>query len=114
MSFRVNCLTWITADRLTNVTEHKSRIHSKEDDHSIEDLPSLFQKAGESEKMNAAEILKSLGLEVSGAGKSAEVWFVGASEQVEDEMEVDVSVEAVEKSTARTYGSKSDGGKTVQ
>jgi hypothetical protein len=31
--------------------------------------------------LNAAEILESLGLEVTGAGKGAEVWFVGTSEQ---------------------------------
>lgn len=79
-------------DGLTNATEHKLRIHSKEAAQSIEDLPSLSEeKAIESDKVSAAEILKSLGLEVSGVGKSAELWFVGISEQTEDDMEVDMS-----------------------
>ena len=82
-------------DGLTNATERKLRIHPKEADHSIEDLPSPSQSAG-SDKLSAAEILKSLGLEVNGPGKSAEVWYVGVSEQTGDEgMEVDVSTEAM-------------------
>lgn len=59
-------------------------------------MPSLSEKAIESDKVSAAEILKSLGLEVSGAGKSAELWFVGVRGQTEDgEVEVDTSVEAM-------------------
>jgi hypothetical protein len=70
----------------------------------------LSQEAAESDKLGAAEILKSLGLAVSGAGKSAEVWFVGASEQTEGEkMEVDMSVEATE-----TPSGSSGGGKTLK
>jgi hypothetical protein len=81
---------------LTDATEHKLRFRPKEAAHSIEDLPSLSEKAIESDKVSAAEILKSLGLEVSGVGKSAELWFVGAREQIEDgEVENDTSVEAM-------------------
>ena len=53
----------IALDGLTNAAERKLRIHPKEDGHSIEDLPSLSQSAG-SDELSAAEILKSLGLEV--------------------------------------------------
>lgn len=89
---------------LTNATGHKPRIHPKEIGHSIEDLPSLSQKAAESDKLSAAEILKSLGLEVIGTGKSAEVWFVGASEQTEDE----------EMEAAETSSDGPNGGKIMQ
>jgi hypothetical protein len=37
--------------------------------------------------LSAAEILRSLGLEVTGAGKGAEVWYVGTSEQTGAEQE---------------------------
>lgn len=100
-------------DGLTNATEHKLRIHPEEAAHSIEDLPSLSEeKAIESDKVSAAEILKSLGLEVSGAGKSAELWFVGVSEQTGDEeveVEVDVSTDATGIPATPT-----DGGKAMQ
>jgi hypothetical protein len=72
-------------------------------------LPSLSRKATEGDKLSAAEILKSLGLEVGGAGKSAEVWYIGASEHTEDEMEADMSVEAT-----GTPSSGSTGGMTMQ
>lgn len=100
----------VAVDGLTDATERKLRIHPKEAGHSIEDLPSLTQRAAESDKLSAAEIFESLGLEVSGAGKSAEVWFVGASEQTGDEkMELDVTTEAM-----GTPAGGSDGGKTMQ
>lgn len=97
-------------DGLRNVAECKFRIHPKEAGHSIEGLPSLSHRAAESDELSAAEILKSLGLEVNGAGKSAEVWFVGVSEQTEDEeTEVDVF-----KGTMGTPAGGTDGGKTMQ
>lgn len=47
---------------------------------------------------------------MSGTGESAGVWFVGASEQTEDErVEVDVTVEAT-----GTVSGDSGGGKTRQ
>lgn len=73
-------------------------------------MPSLSPRAGEIDKLSAAEILKSLGLEVNGAGKSAEVWFVGVSEQTGDEeMEVNVTTEVM-----GTPAGGPDGGKQVQ
>ncbi|KAM0710800.1 hypothetical protein Q7P35_001538 [Cladosporium inversicolor] len=91
-------------------SKYKTRIHPKEAGHSIEDLPSLSPRAGEIDKLSAAEILKSLGLEVNGAGKSAEVWFVGVSEQTGDEeMEVNVTTEVM-----GTPAGGPDGGKQVQ
>ena len=102
-------LQWDVVSQLTDPIEHKPRIRPKESNHSIEDLPSLSQKAAQSDKLSAAEILKSLGLGVNGAGKSAEVWFVGASEQIEDEeMKFDMSVETNESPSAG-----SDAGKTM-
>jgi hypothetical protein len=73
----------IAVDGLTNAAERKLRIHPKEAGHSIEDLPLLSHNAG-SDKLSAAEILKSLGLEVNGGGEGAEVWYVGVSEQIGD------------------------------
>ena len=100
----------VTVDGLTDATERKLRIHPKEAGHSIEDLPSLSQKAAQSDKLSAAEILKSFGLEVSGAGKGAEVWFVGASEETENkEAQVDMAVGATE-----TPSGGPDGGKRKQ
>lgn len=65
--------------------------------------------------MSSAEILESLGLEVSGAGKGAEVWFVGASEQTGDEeVEVDVTVEAAETPSGGSGGGNADCGKTMK
>lgn len=47
---------------------------------------------------------------MSGTGESAEVWFVGASEQTEDDgVEVDMTVEAT-----RTASGGSGGGKTTK
>lgn len=78
-------------------------------------MPSLSQKAAEGDKLSAAEILKSLGLEVSGTGKSAEVWFVGASEQTEDEgVEVDKSVEATKTPSDGSSGGNANGGKAMK
>lgn len=49
-------------------------------------------------------------MEVSGAGKGAEVWFVGTSEQTEDEeVEDNMFVEAT-----KTSSGGSGGGKTMQ
>lgn len=97
-------------DGLTDATEYKNRVHPKEAGHSIEDLPSMSQRVSESDKLSAAEILKSLGLEVNGAGKSAEVWFIGANEQTGDEeMGVDVATQAM-----GTPASGADGGKTMR
>ena len=101
---------WSVPKRLTNATERKPRIHPKEAGHSIEDLPSLSQQATQSDNLNAAEILKSLGLQVSGTGESAGVWFVGTSEQTEDEgSDFNMAVEATE-----TASGDSGGGKTRQ
>jgi hypothetical protein len=73
-------------------------------------LPSLLREVTGSESVGAAEVLQSLGLEVNGAGKSAEVWFVGASERAEDEQrEVDLPVEAIE-----TPSGKAESGKTLR
>lgn len=73
-------------------------------------MPSLSQKATGIDKLSAAEILKSLGLEVSGAGKNAEVWFVGVGEQTEDEKEeAGFPMEVTETPPGGT-----DGGKIVQ
>lgn len=103
-------LQWDVVSQLTDPTEHKPRIRPKESNHGIEDLPSLSQKAAQSDKLSAAEILKSFGLEVSGAGKGAEVWFVGASEETENkEAQVDMAVEAAET----PFGGP-DGGKRKQ
>ncbi|GAB7327028.1 hypothetical protein MBLNU13_g10966t2 [Cladosporium sp. NU13] len=97
------------------IKKHKTRIHPEEAGHSIEDLPRLSQKATQSDKVNAAEIVKSLGLETSGVGKGAEVWFVGTSEQAEDEeMEVDMSVDATETPSGGSGGGKTEDGKVMQ
>lgn len=54
-------------------------------------------------------------MEVSGAGKGAEVWFVGASEQTGDEeVEVDVTVEAAETPSGGSGGGNADCGKTMK
>ena len=90
---------------MTSNTEYKHRIHPKEAGHSIEDLPSLSLITIESDRMGATEILKSLGLEVSGAGKGAEMWFVGAGERIGDEKEeARMSVEAKATSADGTDG----------
>jgi hypothetical protein len=62
---------------------HKPRIHPKEAGHRIDDLPSQSQVQTESEKLSAAELVKSLGLQVNGVGRNAELWYVGSGEQQE-------------------------------
>lgn len=62
-------------------TERKLRIHPKEAGHSIEDLPSLSLASSGSGELSAEEITKMLGIETRGAGKGAEVWFVGVAGQ---------------------------------
>jgi hypothetical protein len=52
-------------------------------------LPSLSQALSESEKMSAVEIIKSLGLQATGAGRNVELWYVGVGEPQED---VDLSL----------------------
>ena len=102
-------------DGLTDETEYKQRIHPKEAGHSIEDLPSMSQRVSESDKLSAAEILKILGLELSGTGKSVEVWFIGANEQTGDEeMKVDVTTEAMGTPASGADCGKNDGSKIVQ
>jgi hypothetical protein len=68
---------------------HKPRIHPKEASHRIEDLPSLLRVPSESEKMSAAELVESLGLQATGAGKNVELWYVGSGEPQDD---VDLSL----------------------
>jgi hypothetical protein len=65
------------------IAGHKPRIHPKEAGHRIDNLPSQSQAQTESEDMSAAELVKSLGLEVNGVGRSAELWYVGSGEQQE-------------------------------
>jgi len=44
--------------------------------------------------------MKSLGLEVTGLGKNAEVWYVGSGEQTEDQNEeASLSTKATEPSS---------------
>jgi hypothetical protein len=76
-------------EQADNTAGRKPRIHPKEASHRIEDLPSLSRAPSESKKMSAAEIIKSLGLQATGAGRNVELWYVGSGEPQGD---VDLSL----------------------
>jgi hypothetical protein len=54
-----------------------ARVHATEAYHQIENLPPLSHEFKRGDKLDAAELAKSLGLEPTGAGMSVEVWYVG-------------------------------------
>lgn len=58
-----------------------NRVHPKEADHRIEDLQPPSQTLTRSGDLDHKELAKSLGLRVTGAGKAAEVWYVGSAEK---------------------------------
>ena len=61
-----------------NAEPKTSRVHPKEAHHQIENLPPLSLEFKSGEKVNAAGLAKSFGLEFRGvAGMSTEVWYVG-------------------------------------
>jgi hypothetical protein len=47
-------------------------------------LPSLPQEFKRGEKLNAVELAKSLGLELRGAGTTAEVWYAGRRDELSE------------------------------
>jgi hypothetical protein len=68
-------------EQTNQIAGHKPRIHPKEASHRIDDLPSQSQAQTESEKMSAAELVKSLGLQVNGVGRNAELWYAGSGKE---------------------------------
>jgi hypothetical protein len=65
-----------------NAESKTSRVHPKEAHHQIENLPPLSLELKSGEKVDAAGLAKSFGLEFRGvAGMSTEVWYVGQREE---------------------------------
>lgn len=57
--------------------ERKTRIHPSEAHHRMDKLEDLPDHMEEGDGVDAAALVRSLGLSISGEGKGTALWFVG-------------------------------------
>lgn len=91
--------------RTDEQAERKTRVHPQEAGHSIKDLPSVsppLTESSDAKPLDGKEIAKQLGLQISGTGKGAEIWFIGPKEGDEEDQDEDEWKSALETQVSRS------------
>lgn len=88
-----------------NITSgRKTRIHPSEANHRIGDLPTLTCE--NNNQNSAAEQTASLGLTVSGKGKSTEVWYAGSEDKNARDGGINIGIDGRSEAAAAAAATK--------